>query len=48
LRIPPGGIVFSAPWTAPLVGTLVNGRRADWRGNELRIGELPATVLIQP
>ena len=48
LRIPPGGIVFSAPWDSTPRRTLINGRRADWSGNELRIRELPATVSIQP
>ena len=48
LRIPPGGIVFSAPWDSTPRRTLINGRHADWSGNELRIRELPATVSIQP
>ena len=48
LRIPPGGIVFSAPWDSTPRRTLINGRGAEWRGNELRIRELPATVSIQP
>ena len=51
LRMPPGGIVLRAAtpsWTGGR--TLVNGRRTHWkkRGlqSELRIGRLPATILI--
>jgi len=43
LAHPAGASCFLPPWDRTPRRTLVNGRRADWRGNELRIGELPAT-----
>jgi hypothetical protein len=45
-RVPPGGLVF--PWPGPQLPRLVrvNGRRVDWQDGELRIAELPATVVI--
>ena len=45
-RVPPGGFVF--PWPAAPLPRLarVNGRRADWHNGELRIAELPATVVV--
>ncbi|WP_223164582.1 discoidin domain-containing protein [Massilia rubra] len=44
---PPGGVllrVLDERWRA--ARTTINGKRAYWRGGELRIGALPATVFI--
>jgi hypothetical protein len=46
LRLPPGGIVLSWPASGAPGVTTINGRPAQWRGNELTIRELPATVVI--
>jgi hypothetical protein len=45
-HVPPGGFVF--PWPAAGLPRLVrvNGRRASWQNGELRIVELPATVVV--
>jgi hypothetical protein len=47
LRMPPGGIVLAAPWSATPRLTLINGQLARWNGGELRIRELPATVAME-
>jgi hypothetical protein len=44
---PPGHFVFVWPWKDPPRATLVNGRAARWQGNELRIDELPARVVVE-
>jgi hypothetical protein len=44
---PPGHFVFVWPWEDPPRATLVNGRAARWQGNELRIDELPARVVVE-
>ncbi|NHZ65861.1 coagulation factor 5/8 type domain-containing protein [Massilia sp. CCM 8694] len=44
---PPGGVLLRAldqRWRG--ARTTINGKRACWRGGELRIGALPATVFI--
>ena len=47
MRMPPGGIRFAWPETEAPGVTLVNGKPAAWRGNELSIAELPADVTIE-
>jgi F5/8 type C domain-containing protein len=44
---PPGGVVFVWPWERPPGPTRVNGREATWQNRELRVSELPATVVVQ-
>jgi hypothetical protein len=43
---PPGGVVFIWPWESSPSVTRVNGKEATWQNRELRIDELPATVVI--
>ena len=46
LRVPPGGVALVWPGDkAPGVAT-VNGKPVPWEDNELRIRELPATIVI--
>jgi hypothetical protein len=46
-RVPPGGFVLAWPGTRPPPSaTRINGKPAQWRGMELPIHELPATVVI--
>ncbi|HET6801997.1 MAG TPA: coagulation factor 5/8 type domain-containing protein, partial [Casimicrobiaceae bacterium] len=45
-RLPPGGFVLAGPWQRPLHAT-INGKPAIIRGNELRIDELEAKVVLQ-
>jgi hypothetical protein len=46
---PPGGLVLAWPGTQPPPRAVrVNGTPATWQGAELRIRELPATVVIGP
>jgi hypothetical protein len=45
----PGGIVLRRLEARPGAGrTLVNGKRVQWRGGELRVRTLPAHVVIEP
>lgn len=47
MKRPPGGVVLRAVderWRG--ARTTVNGNAAHWRGGELRIGTLPATIFI--
>jgi len=44
-RVPPGGFVLVADGK-PLPKASINGKAAAWRGTELRINELPATVVV--
>jgi len=47
-RLPPGGVVFVWPGKgAPPRDTQVNGQRASWRGRELPLDTLPATVVAR-
>jgi F5/8 type C domain-containing protein len=46
-RIPPGGLVFVWPGTQPARQAWLNGRRISAQDGELRIGELPARVVIE-
>lgn len=46
-RVPPGGLVFVWPaMQPPACQVLVNGREASWRGAELRLDHVPATVVV--
>ena len=45
-RVPPGGFVLAGPWPRPLYAT-VNGRPVAITGDELRIDELEAKVVLQ-
>jgi hypothetical protein len=46
--MPPGGLVFVWPENSPPPrATRVNGKPASWRAGELRLNELPATVVIR-
>ncbi len=45
-RLPPGGFVLAGPWQRPLHAT-INGKPAIIQGNELRIDELEAKVVLQ-
>jgi hypothetical protein len=46
MRVPPGGLVFPSPTAKPPRLVRVNGRRVGWQNGELRIAELPATVVV--
>jgi hypothetical protein len=47
-RVPPGGVVFVWPGKgAPPRDTRVNGQPVSWRGAELRLDTLPATVVAR-
>ncbi|HET9046159.1 MAG TPA: discoidin domain-containing protein, partial [Casimicrobiaceae bacterium] len=46
LRLPPGGIALVWPGTTAPGSTTVNDKPAQWDGNELRIRELPASIVI--
>jgi hypothetical protein len=47
-RVPPGGVVFVWPGNgAPPRDTQLNGQPANWRGAELRLDTLPATVVAR-
>jgi len=43
-RLPPGGVVFQWPGNGEPGRTRVNGKRTEWKQNELRIRALPATI----
>jgi hypothetical protein len=45
--IPPGGFILQWPGSGSPGSTRVNGRAVSWRGTELNIGELPATVVVE-
>ena len=45
-RVPPGGFVLKGPWSRPLHGS-VNGKPLVLQGDELRIDELEAKVVLQ-
>jgi hypothetical protein len=42
-----GHFVFIWPWQEPPRSTFVNGKTANWQGNELHIGELPARIVVE-
>ncbi|MDQ1924881.1 discoidin domain-containing protein [Massilia pseudoviolaceinigra] len=47
MQVPPGGLILRAPdarWRA--AHTTINGKAARWRGGELRVAALPATIFI--
>jgi len=46
LRLPPGGIVLVWPGSEAPGSATVNDKPAPWDGNELRIRELPARIVI--
>ncbi|MGH8172441.1 MAG: discoidin domain-containing protein, partial [Rhodanobacteraceae bacterium] len=46
LRLPPGGIVFAWPRADASAEVRVNGRRAAWEHDGVRVHSLPATVEI--
>ncbi|WLI91635.1 discoidin domain-containing protein [Massilia sp. R2A-15] len=46
MTVPPGGIIVRAANDRPGRAT-INGRAAPWQAGELRIGALPATVIIE-
>ena len=46
VQLPPGGIAFVWPGRERPGPTRVNGKTAVWRGNELRIAQLPADVTV--
>jgi hypothetical protein len=43
---PPGGFIFVWPGEKPPLSATINGKPALFSGAELRIGALPASVLI--
>jgi F5/8 type C domain-containing protein len=45
-HVPPGGFVLDGPWSRPLHAT-VNGKPVDVRGDELRIDEVQARVVLE-
>jgi hypothetical protein len=48
LRVPAGGLVLVWPGGGtPPPDTRINGRAVSWQGTELRIHELPATVVTK-
>jgi len=47
VRVPPGGFVLVWPGRQPPPATTrVNGKPARWEGKELRLRDVPATVVI--
>jgi hypothetical protein len=46
IRLPPGGLVVTWPGPGVPGPTRVNGKPAVWHDGELRITELPATVMV--
>jgi hypothetical protein len=49
VRVPPGGLVLVWPGAGPPPpNTRINGRVAPWQGTELRLREVPATVVAGP
>jgi hypothetical protein len=46
LRLPPGGIILVWPGSEAPGSATVNDKPAPWDGNELRIRELPASIVI--
>lgn len=45
-RVPPGGFVVAGPWSRSLHAT-VNGKPVAIAGNEIRVDELQAKVVVQ-
>lgn len=45
-RVPPGGFVLAGPWPRPLYAT-INGKPVALKGDELRIDELQARVVLE-
>jgi hypothetical protein len=45
-RLPPGGIILAWPGSEAPGSATVNDKPAPWDGNELRIRELPARIVI--
>src|SRR4029450_7445356 len=46
LRLPPGGIALVWPGSEAPGSATINDKPAPWDGNELRIRELPARIVI--
>ncbi|MEO6075251.1 MAG: coagulation factor 5/8 type domain-containing protein, partial [Dokdonella sp.] len=46
LSLPSGGLVLARPDVAKILTTKVNEKPAQWKNNELRIGALPASVVL--
>ena len=46
LRLPASGVVLPWPASGAPGQTRINGKPATWQGGELRIGKLPADILI--
>jgi hypothetical protein len=44
---PPGGLVWPWPWEGPPGPARIKGKPVPWHGNELRVSELPAEVVIE-
>src|SRR6185312_7631100 len=44
--VPPGGFVLAGPWSRPLNAT-IDGKPIAVRGDEVRIGELQARVVLE-
>jgi hypothetical protein len=44
--VPPGGFVLTWPGAKPPQFALINGRRAEWHGAELKVSAAPATVVL--
>ena len=45
-RVPPGGFVLAGPWKRPLNAT-INGKPVSLHGDEMRIDELQARVVLE-
>jgi hypothetical protein len=44
--MPPGGFIFVWPGDTPPRSASINGKPASFSGAELRVGMVPASVLI--
>jgi F5/8 type C domain/Bacterial alpha-L-rhamnosidase 6 hairpin glycosidase domain len=44
---PPGGLVWPWPWEGPPGPARINGKPTSWHGNELRVSELPAEIVVE-
>ena len=47
LRVPPGGVALVWPGNEAPGAATVNGKPVSWEGNELRIRDLPANIVIE-
>ena len=46
-RIPAGGLVVRSPFDRPLRGAIVNGRDTPFRGSEVVVRDLPASITLR-